>query len=169
MSTEKVLILGASGGVGTCCVQLGKMLGAEVIACASSKGKAEKLTALGADHVIDTSTQDFVAETIRLYGKPKHWGGGGVDVVPDHVSDDQQHGAVRLLKGVVPVSADLLIARGGLVAHRELEVAGRAGDAPCMDAGARLVAPGKLHQDVDLGIVQQVRRLRGDQLWRDLD
>ena len=46
---EKVLILGASGGVGTCCVQLAKQAGATVIACASSDDKLERLKALGAD------------------------------------------------------------------------------------------------------------------------
>ena len=40
---DKVLVLGASGGVGTGCVVLTKMLGAEVIACASSPDKAERL------------------------------------------------------------------------------------------------------------------------------
>src|SRR5262249_38837967 len=66
---EKVLILGASGGVGTCCVQLAHAAGCEVIACASSEWKLERLKALGATHVIDTSRQDYVAEVIRLYGK----------------------------------------------------------------------------------------------------
>jgi NADPH:quinone reductase-like Zn-dependent oxidoreductase len=49
---EKVLILGASGGVGVCAVQLAKLAGAEVIACAGSPEKAEALRALGADHII---------------------------------------------------------------------------------------------------------------------
>src|SRR6201987_236227 len=50
---EKVLVLGASGGVGTGCVILAKMLGAEVIACASSEEKLARLKALGADEVVD--------------------------------------------------------------------------------------------------------------------
>jgi len=78
---EKVLILGASGGVGTCCVQLAKLAGAEVIACASSEEKARKLRELNCDHVVNTSTQNYVQEIVRLYGKPRIWGGGGVDVV----------------------------------------------------------------------------------------
>ncbi|HEY5870854.1 MAG TPA: alcohol dehydrogenase catalytic domain-containing protein, partial [Candidatus Tectomicrobia bacterium] len=49
---DTVLILGASGGVGTGCVSLAKMLGAEVIACASSATKLQRLTELGADHVL---------------------------------------------------------------------------------------------------------------------
>ncbi len=95
---ETVLILGATGGVGTCCVQLAKMLGAEVVACASSAAKAEKLKSIGADHVIDTSKQDFVAETIRLYGKPKHWGGGGVDVIVNYSGGDSWAQSFRALK-----------------------------------------------------------------------
>src|SRR6202158_5935558 len=50
---ERVLVLGASGGVGTGCVILAKMLGAEVIACASSAEKLARLKALGADHAVN--------------------------------------------------------------------------------------------------------------------
>src|SRR6195256_2690954 len=56
---DKVLVLGASGGVGTGCVILARMLGAEVIACAGSADKLDRLKALGANHVINTRETDF--------------------------------------------------------------------------------------------------------------
>src|SRR5579862_277959 len=56
---DRVLILGASGGVGTGCVILAKDLGAEVIACASSPEKLRKLKEVGADEVIDYTETDF--------------------------------------------------------------------------------------------------------------
>ncbi len=87
-SGEKVLILSASGGVGTCCVQLAKAAGCEVVACASSREKTQLLKTIGADHVIDTSTQNYVAEVHRLYGKPRTRGGGGVDVIVNYTGGD---------------------------------------------------------------------------------
>lgn len=96
---ESVLILGATGGVGTCCVQLAKEAGAEVIACGSSKVKTDRLKALGADHVIDTSAQDFVEEVRRLYGKPRVWGeSGGVDVVVNYIGGDTWAKSLMALK-----------------------------------------------------------------------
>lgn len=95
---EKVLILGASGGVGTCCVQLAKGIGCEVIACASSNWKIERLKELGAEHAIDTSRQSYVAEIHRLYGKPRTRGGGGVDVVINYTGGDTWAECFRALK-----------------------------------------------------------------------
>jgi len=79
---EKVLILGASGGVGTCCVQLAKLAGAEVIVCASSADKLRRLKDLGADHGIDYAREDFVKWIYSRFGKPhRRRFDGGVDVV----------------------------------------------------------------------------------------
>jgi len=79
---DKVLILGASGGVGTCAVQLAKLAGAEVIACASSEGKLARLKDLGADHLLDYTQRDFVQWVHETFGKPhRRRFTGGVDVV----------------------------------------------------------------------------------------
>ena len=56
---ETMLVLGASGGVGIACLQFGKMTGARVIAAAGSAEKCARLAALGADHAIDYSEEDF--------------------------------------------------------------------------------------------------------------
>lgn len=86
---ERVLILGASGGVGTCCVQLAKMVGAEVIACASSPRKLEQLKALGADQLIDYKAQDFAKAIYGMFGKPhRRRFEGGVDVAVNFTGGD---------------------------------------------------------------------------------
>ncbi|MDJ0866509.1 MAG: zinc-binding dehydrogenase [Myxococcota bacterium] len=95
---EKVLILGATGGVGTCCVQLAKAIGAEVIACGSAEWKLEKLTELGADHVIDTSKEDYVEATHRICGRPRVFGEGGVDVVVNYIGGDTWASSLRCMK-----------------------------------------------------------------------
>jgi alcohol dehydrogenase len=95
---DKVLILGASGGVGTCCVQLAKSIGCEVIACASSDWKLVRLKELGADHTINTSTQNYVAEIHRMYGKPRIRGGGGVDVIVNYTGGETWAECFRALK-----------------------------------------------------------------------
>lgn len=78
---EKILILGASGGVGTCCIQLARMAGCEVVAVTSSAAKSDALKAIGADHVVDTSSTHYVDFIVDTYGKPRTRGEtGGVDV-----------------------------------------------------------------------------------------
>src|SRR5215475_8241188 len=66
---DRVLILGASGGVGTGCIILAKYLGAHVIACTSSPEKMDKLKELGADEVVDVKQVDFSKWAIETYGK----------------------------------------------------------------------------------------------------
>jgi alcohol dehydrogenase len=85
---EKLLVLGASGGVGVACVQLGKLLGAEVVACTSSAEKEKPLAALGADHTVNYTAESLVAAVKRLYGKPRITGGGGVDVAVNFTGGD---------------------------------------------------------------------------------
>src|SRR6185503_17345320 len=68
---ETVMVLGASGGVGTGCVLLAKMRGAEVIACASSDEKLRRLKDMGADEVIDYSKTEWSKWAVEKYGKPQ--------------------------------------------------------------------------------------------------
>ena len=96
---DRVLILGASGGVGTGCVILAKHLGAEVIACTSSPEKMQKLKALGADEVINVKEVDFSKWAVEKYGKPQRRSyDGGVDVVINFTGGDTWHPSLRCLK-----------------------------------------------------------------------
>jgi NADPH:quinone reductase-like Zn-dependent oxidoreductase len=96
---EKVLVLGASGGVGTGCVLLAKMLGAEVIACASSADKIARLQELGADHVINYKEVDFSKWAIERFGKPQRRSyEGGVDVVINFTGGDTWAPTLRCVK-----------------------------------------------------------------------
>ncbi|MBM3359154.1 MAG: zinc-binding dehydrogenase [Betaproteobacteria bacterium] len=98
-SGDKVLILGASGGVGTGCVILAKMLGAEVIACASSADKVERLKQLGADHVINYKETDFSKWVVEKYGKPQRRSyEGGVDAVVNFTGGDTWAPTLRCVK-----------------------------------------------------------------------
>jgi len=96
---ERVLILGASGGVGTGCIILAKHLGAEVIACTSSAEKVQKLKQLGADQVINVKDTDFSKWAVETYGKPQRRSyDGGVDVVINFTGGDTWHPSLRCLK-----------------------------------------------------------------------
>lgn len=96
---DRVLILGASGGVGTASVILAKLLGAEVIACAGTNAKAEALKALGADHVINYRETDFSKWAIAQYGKPqRRTNEGGVDVVVNFTGGDTWVPSLKCLK-----------------------------------------------------------------------
>ena len=95
---EKVLILGASGGVGTCSVHLAKARGCEVIACASSQEKLDKLKEMGADHGINYREEDFMKWVWTQFGKPhrRQWD-KGVDVVVNFTGGDTWVPSLRVL------------------------------------------------------------------------
>jgi alcohol dehydrogenase len=95
-SGESVLILGASGGVGTSCVQLCTMLGARVVAAASTPYRCTRLLELGADETIDTSTEDIVEYTRRTTGRL--FSGGGYDVVVNFTGGDTWVPSLRCAK-----------------------------------------------------------------------
>jgi NADPH2:quinone reductase len=88
---ETLLVLGASGGVGTAAIEIGKLMGATVIAAASSAEKLAVCASLGADHVIDYEREDLKARVRELTG------GRGVDVVCDPVGGRFAEPAVRAL------------------------------------------------------------------------
>ncbi|QTL04181.1 NADPH:quinone oxidoreductase family protein [Aquabacter sp. L1I39] len=88
---ETLAVLGAAGGVGLAAVELGKILGARVIACASSPDKIDFAKAHGADEGIDYTREDLKAALKRLGGET------GIDVVYDPVGGEQSEQAVRAL------------------------------------------------------------------------
>jgi alcohol dehydrogenase len=95
-SGETLFVLGASGGVGTCCVLLGKMVGATVIAAAGSAEKCAALEALGADATVDYSTTDIARFTKERTGSL--FAGGGWDVVVNFTGGDTWPQTLRMVK-----------------------------------------------------------------------
>ena len=96
---DRVLVLGASGGVGTGSVMLAKMLGAEVIACASSADKLRRLKEIGADEVINYKEVDFSRWAVEKYGKPqRRTYEGGVDVLINFTGGDTWQPSLRCVK-----------------------------------------------------------------------
>jgi len=83
---ERLLVLGAAGGVGLTAVEIGKLMGAEVIAVARGADRLEQARAMGADHLIDSETADIREAVLAL---------GGADVVYDPVGGEQWKAAMR--------------------------------------------------------------------------
>jgi NADPH2:quinone reductase len=86
---ETLLVLGAAGGVGLAAVQLGKLMGAKVIACASSSKKLETARKAGADVLIDYSTGDL-RDAIRAATEER-----GIDVALDPVGGEYAEAVIR--------------------------------------------------------------------------
>ncbi len=86
---ETLLITGASGAVGLAAIDIGKVLGAKVIAAASSDEKLELCKQRGADMTINYTNEDLKTRAKELTG------GKGVDVVYDAVGGDRAEEALR--------------------------------------------------------------------------
>jgi len=88
---ETLLVHAAAGGVGVAAVQIGKALGARVIATAGGADKLEVARRAGADEAIDYSKDDWVDAVKRLTG------GRGADVIYDPVGGDVFEGSMKCI------------------------------------------------------------------------
>ena len=87
-----MVVLGAAGGVGSAAIEIGKAMGATVIAAASSDEKLEFCTDIGADMTINYTTEDLRTRIKELTN------GRGVDVVYDPVGGDLSEQAFRTIR-----------------------------------------------------------------------
>jgi NADPH:quinone reductase-like Zn-dependent oxidoreductase len=147
---QVVLIHAAGSGVSTMAIQLCKLVGARVIATTSTRAKVERARALGADDVLVTSEQDFVAESKRLTGRV------GVDVVLDHVGGEhfeRSLGALRWGGRLVTCGATAGFAPKLDLRHvffRQLEILGSTmGTKSDLRAALPLLLAGRIHAVVD--------------------
>jgi len=90
-SGDWLLVQGGSSGVGTAAVQIGKHLGAKVIATTGSEEKARRLRKLGADLTIDVSQNDFLPEVMRVTDNR------GVDVVLEMIGGEVYQKSLKAL------------------------------------------------------------------------
>jgi NADPH:quinone reductase-like Zn-dependent oxidoreductase len=104
---QKVLINGASGGIGTFAVQIAKAFGAEVTGVCSSRN-VDMVRSIGADHVIDYGKEDFTEN------------GQQYDFILDNVSN---HSLTDLRRALTPTG--MLVPNGGLFGNRWLAGGGR--------------------------------------------
>jgi len=88
---ETLVVLGASGGTGLATIELGKIMGARVIACASSDEKLDFARAHGADETVNYASEDLRAALKKLGGER------GIDVVYDPVGGPYAEPALRSL------------------------------------------------------------------------
>jgi NADPH2:quinone reductase len=88
---ETLAVLGASGGVGLAAVELGKQMGARVIACASSPDKLAFARQHGADELVDYAAENLTDALKRLGGEH------GIDVIYDPVGGPYSEAALRAI------------------------------------------------------------------------
>ena len=121
---ETLLIFGAAGGVGLTAVEIGKLMGANVIACASTQEKLDLCKDMGADHVINYSDEDIRERVKEITG------GKGADVIYDPVGGTAFDAAMRAInwEGRIVVvgfaSGDFNQARTNIVMVKNIAVMG---------------------------------------------
>ncbi len=86
---DTLLVHGAAGGAGLTAVEVGKALGATVIGTASTPEKREVVTDYGADHILDSTTEDIPARVKELTG------GKGANIIYDPVGGDTFNASLR--------------------------------------------------------------------------
>ena len=122
--SETLLIFGAAGGVGLTAVEIGKIMGANVIACASTQEKLDLCQDMGADHVINYSDEDIRERVKEITG------GKGADVIYDPVGGAAFDAAMRSInwEGRIVVvgfaSGDFNQARTNILMVKNIEVMG---------------------------------------------
>ncbi|MEZ5479931.1 MAG: SDR family NAD(P)-dependent oxidoreductase [Thiolinea sp.] len=89
---ERVLIHGASGGVGLAAIQFARYRGAEVFATAGTDEKRDFVRLMGADHVMDSRSLDFAEEVLRLTD------GQGVDIILNSISGEAINRNLAILR-----------------------------------------------------------------------
>lgn len=161
---ETVVVLGASGGVGTACVQLAAMLGAEVIAVASSQAKLDRLAELGARHLVLARGREYGSQVWKLTGKQ------GADVIVDYSGEETwpvtvrtvRHGGRILVCGAT--SGHRAVTDLRYVWVRESTIIGSDGWCRAdLETLLGLVAAGRLHPVVDRVVgLDQVRQAEED-------
>ena len=80
---ETILVMGATGGLGSCCIQVAKRLGATVIGAAGADDRVAKGIEFGADHGVNYRSQNLAEEVMKLTD------GKGVDVVAENIGDPE--------------------------------------------------------------------------------
>ena len=115
---DRVLVHAAAGGVGTALVQIAKWKGCEVFGTASKPEKMAYLKSIGADHVINYASHDFVTEIHQILGDDR------LDVVFDPIGGSNFKRSMGLLGSggrIVPFGAsDFSASNGGIIAKLKL-------------------------------------------------
>lgn len=151
---EVLLVHGAGGGVGLAAVEIGKLLGATVIAAASSEEKLAVAKARGADHLVLYAREPFREAVKRITD------GRGVDVVFDPVGGEIFENSLRCIAWgarllVIGFTGGIGLARTNLVLIKGASVLGvRAGEAARKNPALGAARLNKLHEWAEAGKVR---------------